>query len=303
MTGAPLPAGTGKVIRVEFTKLEDGIVRINRPEPYANIIRRAENIAAGDPLLAPGRLGPKEIGCLAAAGIPEVEVYRRIRVGIIVTGNELKPAGSSLRPGEIYDSNGPQLIAQIENAGAEPVPYGIVADDRETHRRAVERGLAECDILLLSGGVSKGDYDYVPEVLTAAGVTIKFHRVRIKPGRPTLFGRDERTLVFGLPGNPVSAFVIFEVLVRPLIHHLQSAPPPGVAIRARLASAIKRKDTDRAEFYPATLSTDESGPSLAPLRYGGSSHLNALAQANALVSIPAGTEQLQAGDLVDARLI
>lgn len=303
MTGAPLPKGGGRVIRVEYTEQDGDSVRIIRKEPHRNIIERAENIRAGDRLLAPCRLGPKEIGCLAAAGFADVEVYRRIQIGVITTGNEIREPGSTLGPGEIYDSNGPQLVAQIRNAGAEPLYYGIVADDREAHRKAVVRGLEESDLLLLTGGVSKGDFDYVPGVLEEVGVAVRYHGVRIKPGRPTLFGRTEQTLVFGLPGNPVSVFVLFEVLVRPLIHRLQGAPDPATLVRGILTKPIKRNDVERAEFLPASVDTDERGVVLTPLRYGGSSHLNALADADALLSIPAGTERLEAGDQIDARLL
>jgi len=303
MTGAPLPGGCGRVIRVEFTKQDGELVHIVQPDPHRNIIMRGENIKAGDPLLTPCRIGPKEIGCLAAAGLADVKVYRRLRVGVITTGDEIREAGATLRPGEIYDSNGPQLVSQIRNAGATPAYYGTVADDREAHRRAIDRGLEECDLLLVTGGVSKGDFDYVPGVLEDAGVSVRYHGVRIKPGRPTLFGRTDQTLVFGLPGNPMSVFVMFEVLVRPLIHQLQGAPDPAVQIRGILTDPIRRKDVERAEFFPAGVSTDDRGVVLTPLRYGGSSHLNALADADALLSIPAGTEQLEAGDQIDARLL
>jgi molybdopterin molybdotransferase len=303
MTGAPLPAGAGRVIRVEFTELSGDTVRILQKDPYRNIIERGENLKAGDPLLTPCRLGPKEIGCLAAAGFATVTAFRRLRVGVITTGDEIREPGSILGPGEIFNSNGPQLVSQITSAGADPVDYGTVADDRELHRGAIVRGLDECDFLLLTGGVSKGDFDYVPEVLEGAGVLTRFHGVRIKPGRPTLFGRTDNTLVFGLPGNPVSVFVIFEVLVRPLIHRLQGAPDPAKHIRGTLTQQIKRTDVERAEFLPATLAANARGVILTPLRYGGSSHLNALADADALISVPARTEHLEPGDLVDARLL
>ncbi|MDF1567004.1 MAG: molybdopterin molybdotransferase MoeA [Spirochaetaceae bacterium] len=303
MTGAPLPPDTGKIIRVEFTRRNGDVMTVTEPEPYDNIIKRASNIKAGDPLLAPCRLGAKEIGCLAAAGIPEVTVYRPLRVGIIITGDELRNAGSPLRPGEIYDSNGPQLSAQIINAGAVPVSYGIIEDDRDAHRDAVVRGLKESDILLLSGGVSKGEFDYVSRTLSDAGVDILFHGVKVKPGRPTLFGRTPSCLVFGLPGNPVSVFVQFEALVRPLINKLNQAPSPIRPVPGRLTRVLKRRDVDRAEFMPAVIGSGPEGLELTPLKYGGSSHLNALADANALIFIPAGTETLEQGDQVDARLL
>lgn len=303
MTGAPVPPGTDRVIRVEFTRQEGEMVEVLQPEPHQNIIRRAENIRAGDPLLDPVRLGPKEIGCLAAAGFSSVHVYRTLLAGVITTGNEIRPAGQPLGSGDIYDSNGPQLTAQVRAAGMHAIPYGIVGDDRGALAEAVARGIAECDVLLLSGGVSKGDFDYVPQVLEHAGVAIRFHRVQVKPGRPTLFGRAGDTMVFGLPGNPVSTYVIFEVLVRPLLHRIQGVPEPGTWVHGRLSTAISRTDTERVEFYPALVGIDGEAMIVRPLRYGGSSHLNALAGANALLSIPAGTSELLAGTAVRALLL
>lgn len=303
MTGAPVPPGTDRVIRVEFTRQEGETVYILEPEPNENIIRRAENIRAGDRLLDAGRLGPKEVGCLAAAGFSSVHVYRKVLAGIITTGNEIRPAGQPLGSGDIYDSNGPQLSAQVRAAGMRAVPYGIVGDDRGALAEAVAQGLAECDLLLLSGGVSKGDFDYVPQVLEDAGVATRFHRVQVKPGRPTLFGRAGDTMVFGLPGNPVSTYVIFEVLVRPLLHRIQGVPDPGKWVHGRLSTAIARTDTERVEFYPALVGTEREAMSVRPLRYGGSSHLNALAEANALLSIPVGTAALPAGTAVRALLL
>jgi molybdenum cofactor synthesis domain-containing protein len=303
MTGAPLPPRTGKIIRVEFTHRQGDVMTVIEPEPYDNIIKRASNIKAGDALLAPCRLKAKEVGCLAAAGIPDITVYRPLRIGIITTGDELRTAGTPLKPGEIYDSNGPQLSAQIVNAGAVPISYGIIEDNHDAHRDAVDRGLKECDVLLLSGGVSKGEFDYVSQTLSDAGVDIIFHGVRVKPGRPTLFGRTPSCLVFGLPGNPVSVFVQFEALVRPLINRLNQAPSPIRPVSGRLTRGLKRRDVDRAEFMPAAIDSGPEGLELTPLKYGGSSHLNALADADALIFVPAGTGTMEEGDLIGARLL
>jgi molybdopterin molybdotransferase len=303
MTGAPLPPGAGKVIRVEFTEPCNGGFRMIEPEPYANIIRQGENIRAGEPLLRPCRLEAKELGCLAAAGFAGIKVKHRLKIGIINTGNELKNPGETLSPGEIYDSNGPQLIAQITAAGALPVSYGIVPDDREAHGTAVSRGLAECDILILTGGVSKGDFDYVPEILKESGVEELFHGVRVKPGRPTWFGRSEKTIVFGLPGNPVSVFIQFEAMVKPLICRLNGVDYREKTARGRLTKVLKRRDVDRAEFLPATVTITGNGLEVTPIRYKGSSHLNAMALADSLIFVPAGVGRLEKGDIVDARFL
>lgn len=312
MTGAMLPEATGKVVRVEFTKEAAGNMRITTPEPYENIIRRGENLKTGDEFMPVKRLGPGDIGSLAASGISRVMVKRRLRVAIITTGSELKEPGEPLQPGEIYNSNGYQLACQIEAAGAEAVSYGIVADDPEEHARVIRGALKECDIVLLSGGVSMGEFDYVPDTLREAGVEILVHGVKVKPGRPTLFGRGDTVFVFGLPGNPVSTFILFEVLVKPFIYHLNSIPFRPAVMQGRLAREIKRRDTERLEFRPVKL-RNAPGPFdgieatearlIDPVHYMGSAHLNAMVETEGLILMEPGLERIEEGSIIDVRLI
>ncbi|MCK5250428.1 MAG: molybdopterin molybdotransferase MoeA, partial [Spirochaetaceae bacterium] len=318
MTGAMLPENAGKVIRVEYTDESDGVMRVTTPEPYENIIRRGENLKAGDEFIQVKRLGPGDIGSLAASGIHRVNVRRRLRVGIITTGSELREPGEPLGPGEIYNSSGIQLSTQIAAAGALPVKYGIVPDDADEHAEAVKTGIKECDLLLMTGGVSKGDFDYVPDTLREAGVEIVFHGVKVKPGRPTLFGRRlsagdrDNTFIFGLPGNPVSTYILFEVLVKAFIYRLNGLTYRLPVMQGRLASEIRRRDTERMEFRPVKLTGTEvdvhgveavAVRTIEPVRYMGSAHLNALVEADGIVVLEPGLDRIEEGVLIDVRLI
>lgn len=318
MTGAMLPEHSARVVRVEYTSEVNGIMQITTPEPYENIIRKGENLKTGDVFLTAKRLGPGDVGSLAASGIPEIEVNRILKVGIISTGSELRSPGEALGPGEIYNSNGFQIAAQIEAVGAEAVNYGIIPDDMASHAAAVHKGLEECDILLLSGGVSKGDFDYVPNTLRDAGVEIVFHGVKVKPGRPTLFGRRtsgrsrNNSYVFGLPGNPVSTFILFEILVKAFIYHLNGLSYRPPVMQGCLAAEIKRRDSERMEFKPVKIVGDSletygietvSNRKVEPVRYMGSAHLNALVETDGLVVLEPGLEKIEKGALVDVRLI
>ncbi len=299
MTGAMMPVGADKIIRVEFADEADGFVLPHTPEPAVNVIKQGENLKAGDRVIGAGKLKAKDIGIIASMGFPVVEVARRPVIGVLTTGSELKNPGEKLEPGHIYNSNGLQISAQISESGSIPVYYGIIADDREALSSAVAKAFSECDIVILSGGVSKGDYDYVPEVLEENGMKTLFHRVAIKPGRPLLFGRKDNIFVFGLPGNPVSTFVTFEIFVKTLIYQLAGLEYAPQVHNGRLARGIKRRDTERTEFHPVIIKGDK----VEPIQYHGSSHLNAMAEANGLITIPNGVPEVKEGETVSVRSI
>ncbi|MBL8966645.1 MAG: molybdopterin molybdotransferase MoeA [Spirochaetaceae bacterium] len=313
MTGAPIPPGASAVQRVEWTE-EAGkaadcavLVRFLKPEGVSNVIRRGENLRAGEPLLSPRLLEPQDIGILAASGYGEVEVARRPLVGVVSTGDELCTPGTPLGPASIYDSNGPQLAAQARAAGCGARFYGAVRDEPGALEALLERALEECDVVLVSGGVSMGDFDYVPRALEALGVERVFHNLAMRPGKPTWFGRRGATAAFGLPGNPVSTFVNFEVLVRPhLAARMGLAHEPRV-VRARLAAPLVRRGSDRVEFLPARLERAGAGEgaeqAARPLGYHGSSMLNVLAEADCLLRMELGRERIEEGSIVDARLL
>jgi len=308
MTGAMMPPGADKVVRVEYTREQDGVVTLLTEEPYANVIARGENLRKGERVLGPRVLSPQDVGVLASLGRAEVRVAARPEVGVLATGSELRNPGEPLGPGQIYNSNGLQACAQVSAAGGRPRYYGIVRDEPAVLRGAVEKALAECDLLLLSGGVSMGELDFVPGVLRDCGAEILFHKVAIKPGKPTLFARRERegggspprpAYVFGLPGNPVSAFVIFEVFVRPLLARLLGLRYAPRTVRARLAESFQRRDAERVELRPVRLERGE----VRALEFHGSAHLNALSGADGLLRLEAGVSRLEEGSWTDVRLL
>jgi molybdopterin molybdotransferase len=241
-------------------------------------------------------LGAAQIGALAAAGIAEVSCTRRPRVVVLSTGTELRPPGEPLGPGQIYESNSPMLAAAFEAAGALVDRIGPVADDEEEHRQALEWGL-EADVLVTSGGVSVGPHDLVRRILGELGVEEDFWRVAVKPGKPLAFATRGATLVFGLPGNPVSALVGVELFVRPALRALQgdSSPGPNYAT-ARLASSVRR-NAARDELVRARIARDGDETVLEPVT-GQESHMIARAAgADALVLVSAGEGELAAGEL------
>jgi molybdopterin molybdotransferase len=309
MTGAPVPPGTSFVQRVEWTA-EAGsdatglpLVRFTKPEGVSNVIARGENLAAGAELLGPRILQPQDIGILASAGIAEVEVSRRLKVAVVSTGDELAAPGSPLEAASIYDSNGPQLRAQCKAFGASADYLGIVPDRGDALRAVLGQALRDFDLVLVSGGVSLGDFDLVPATLEALGVRTVFHGLSMRPGKPTYFGTLGSKAVFGLPGNPVSTFVNFEVLVKPYLASCAGLGYVPDCCKARLGAGLVRKGTDRVEFLPAVLRADSGGMVADPLRYHGSSMVTILALANCLLRMELGVEAIAEGEIVDARRI
>ena len=311
MTGAPLPAGARAVQRVEWTE-EAGrdaeghdLVRFTKPETASNVIARGENQRAGSVLIGPRVLGPQDLGILASDGQARVRVARRPVVGIVSTGDELRSPGEELGKAAIYDSNGPALAAQAAAAGAEVRRYGIARDEATALEALLGRALDECDIVLVSGGVSMGDFDYVPKTLERLGVERVFHKIAMKPGKPTFYGRRGPASVFGLPGNPVSTFVNFELLVKAQLYGRMGLEYRPRLIAATLAQDLVRRECDRVEFFPMRLDrdTDRAGERARPLAYKGSSMLSILAEADCLVRMEIGTSVIKEGSLVLARLL
>lgn len=309
MTGAPIPEGAAGVQRVEWTtdagKDEQGrsLVRFSLKEKINNIIEAGENLKKGELLLTPRMLQPQDIGILAAGGCARIDVAKQPRVCVVSTGNEIMAAGQKLAKARIYDSNGPQLTAQARQAGADAHFLGIVPDERSALLAVLIKALAEYDILVLSGGVSMGDFDLVPSVLQELGVEPIFHNLAMRPGKPTFFGKTDTCAVFGLPGNPVSTFVNFEVLVKPFIHACMGIEYKPRMARARLARELARKGSDRVEFLPGILEADEFGLHASPLPYHGSSMITVLERADILFRMELGQSSIPEGAIVDVRLI
>jgi molybdopterin molybdotransferase len=298
-TGGAVPAGADSVVPIEGVVESDNELDVPSPvELGANVRPSGGDVRTGDLLLHAGaRIGAAQIGALAAAGVSEVSVAKRPRVVVLSTGTELRAPGESLGPGQIYESNAPMLAAAFEAAGAEVERIGPVPDDEGEHRRALERGL-EADVLVSSGGVSVGPHDLVRRILAELGVEEDFWGVAVRPGKPLAFGVRGRTLVFGLPGNPVSALVGVELFVRPALLALQGAGDPRPAYEtARLASPLRR-NAARDELARARTRRDGDGTLLEPVT-GQESHMIArAAAADALVLVPSGEGELAAGERV-----
>lgn len=305
MTGAPVPAGADAVVMVEQSELAaDGqrvALRAERVPSGQNIMPRASSMVRGTRVLTAGTLlRPIEIGVLAEVGRSHVQVVPRPSVAVLATGNELVPADCLPGPGHIRNSNGPMLVAAAQRAGAMATDLGIARDEPGHLRALIGAGLAS-DILVISGGVSAGVLDLVPGVLAALGVEQVFHKVRLKPGKPLWFGvlahkRGPR-LVFGLPGNPVSSLVCFELFVRPAIARLAGRSSALAELTAALTVGFSHRG-ERPTYYPARLLEDGGPPSIEPLKWRGSGDLATLVAANALACFLPGTREYVAGEVI-----
>lgn len=313
MTGAPVPEGTEAVVMVENTEIVIGSdpesvkIQTSRPEPGANVMLRATSLAAGQVVLAAGaRLRPIEIGLLAEVGQDPVSVIPPPTTSILSTGNELVPAGSVPAAGQIRNSNGPLLSAQVARLGGQAIGLGICPDDEALLDAQIQKGL-QSDVLILSGGVSAGVLDLVPAALVRQGVQEVFHKVKIKPGKPVWYGRhdreDSRCHVFGLPGNPVSSMVCFEVFVRPLINRIAGRTAVGLEERLACLSRPFRHRGDRPTYHPGQLELSESGHRVTPLDWKGSADQKTLVAANCLVCFPAGNSEYDAGSQLQVVLL
>jgi molybdopterin molybdotransferase len=295
-TGGVVPDGADAVIPVEYVVDHDNEVEVQRAADAGDHVRpRGGDIRAGETVAEAGTtLTPARLGALAAAGIAEVLCVRRPRAAVVPTGTELRRPGEVLGPGQIYESNGLILTAQLQAAGADVVVAPAVGDDEEAHRAALERAL-EADLVVTSGGVSVGPHDLVRRVEADLGVEEVFWRVAVKPGKPIAFGVRDGTLVFGLPGNPVSALVGFELFVAPAVRALLGAPDPLPSFeRGRLAGA-RRRNAERDELLRARVRRSDDGAVLEPLS-GQESHMIArAADADALVFVPRGEGELADG--------
>ena len=291
-TGAVVPEGADAVVPVERTS---GNVEVEGVRPGENVRPRGGDARAGDVIVGPGDvLRPAQLGALAAAGVVLVRCTRQPRVAVLATGSELRAPGEQLAPGEIYESNTVLLAAQLASAGAEVTVLHSVGDDERATGAALERGL-ESDVLVTSGGVSVGPHDLVRGALAELGAEEVFWRVAVKPGKPIAFAVRGGTLVFGLPGNPVSSLVGFELFVRPALLALQGAREVGPAfLPGRLGAAVERTE-NRDELVRARLRVDDGDVVLDPLTGQESHMIVRSAAASALVLVPHGSGALLEG--------
>jgi molybdopterin molybdotransferase len=302
MTGAAIPDGADCVIMVEQTQsLGNDRIRFTGEQTPDHICRKAEDVRAGQVVLRRGTLiRPQHVAALASVGQAKPLVARQPRVAIVTGGDELVGPEAMPGPSQIRDSNGPQLAAQLMTLGITPQDYGIMRDDTADIERVLHTALVENDVVLISGGVSMGDFDLVPQVLRQNGVRLLFEKIAVKPGKPTVFGLSERAYCFGLPGNPVSTFTIFELLVRPFLYRLMGYDYAPVSVRMRLDESIARKDTERQSRIPVRRTSEEA---VSPVEYHGSAHILALCQTDGLIHMETGVARVEKGTIVQVRLL
>lgn len=294
-TGAPVPLGADTVVMQEFSRLNPKGISFNpRPEKKGMYVREVgSHIKEGDLILLKGqRITAALIGHLSGLGINEVEVIQRPSVAIVTTGSEVIEPGTPLSDGKIYDSNKATLSAALQEQGISPVLVTHVSDNPDQILVQIEKGLEKCDLLIITGGVSGGDYDYVVPIIEKAGVTKIFHGVKQKPGKPLYFGKKGSKLVFGLPGNPVSTLVCFHLYISSL---LQSKSP--LFLQLPLANDFHKK-AGLTHFLRGFI----NGHQVEILAGQESYMLHTLTQANCLVSIPESIETVNKGDLIDVRI-
>ncbi len=300
LTGAPMPDGSDCIVIQEDVQLDGDILTVPPGQKQAQWIRRAgQDIASGAEVFAAGRLlGPPDIGMLASLGISRIEVYRRLKVAILSTGNEVIAPGQPLAPGQVYDSNRFSMMGVLQALGVEVLDLGIIRDDREAITAAMLRGADEADVVLTSGGVSVGDYDLVKDVITEIG-TIDFWKVRMKPGKPQAHGRIGKAEFFGLPGNPVSVMATFLLLVRPAMLVMMGCPPePQKQLSLPYRGPTINKTGMRMEFNRAVLHYEGADAWVTSTGAQNSGILSSMSKANAFIVLPDVEVVINDGDQV-----
>lgn len=298
-TGGVVPDGADAVVPIEVVTVDGDSLTVPDEVAYtANVRQRGGDVRVGGPLASVGAvITPRRLAALAAAGVGEVSCRRRPRVAIVTTGTELRAPGETLERGQIFESNGPMLAALFARAGAEVSVERGVADDDDAHRAALTSALG-ADVVVTSGGVSVGPHDLVRGILAELGVSEVFWGVAMRPGKPLLFATRGRTLVFGLPGNPVSSLVGAVLFVVPALRALQGADPGPAFERGTIADEIARRP-ERDDFPRARLAISDAGTVLHVLERQESHMIVGSSLADALVRIPAGTDVIPAGARVD----
>jgi len=299
MTGAPVPEGCVQVIRREYVNEETDSIVVHTAETATNIVKQGAHIQSGETVLNPKILTPADAAILSGLGLATVPVARVPKVALITTGSELAHPGQALTPGQIYDSNSTLLTTLVQQVRCPLIRHLALPDDPETVQAGIGEALNHADVLLVTGGVSAGDFDHVPSVLEACGVSMIFHRMAFKPGKPLFFGRRGTQHVFALPGNPQAVFAIWTLFVRPHLLRRQGLMQEERMLRLTARAAIPHTDPARSEMV--LLSLVEGA--VEPVSSVGSSHLEALAHADAWTIISAEAPAIAAGETVDVRLL
>lgn len=302
MTGAIVPDGCNFVFMVEDSKtLPSGKVVYTGSGSKPNMSVQGEDVKAGDIVIHKGKLiKPQDIGVFASVGYTDVKISKKPLVGILSTGDELVEPEKTPDISHIRNSNAYQLLAQVLRTGSTGRYYGIAPDVEVTTFEMVQKALNENDIVILTGGVSMGDFDFVPAVLRKAGVKILFSQVNVQPGKPTIFGVHPKAVVFGLPGNPVSSFIQFETLVRPLIYRMMGFDWKPLLQMLPMAVKFERKTGSRAGWVPVIITQDRE---VKPVDYHGSAHISAIPYTDGIISIPVGKTIIEKGEIVSVRQI
>lgn len=300
MTGAMVPDGADVVVMLEDTKIfSDNIISFTSEKTNKNICYIAEDVRRGELVLAKGiYLKPQHIAVLASVGAVKIPVYKKPVVTVLSTGTELvEPNQMPVGP-QIRNSNASQIIAQIKEAGGIPEYIGISPDSDQLTYENIFNAFAKSDIVVASGGVSMGDFDYVTKIIQELNLDIKFNSIAVQPGRPTVFAvLDNKKYFFGLPGNPVSAFVQFELLAKPFIQQLQGFKSKAHTIKLPLGENISRKKSERKSFIPVSIKNNE----VFHIEYNGSAHIHSYIAADGMISLEIGCNQLNKGEIVDVR--
>jgi molybdopterin molybdotransferase len=301
MTGAMVPDGADCVVMIEDAeRAGENLVSFTRGQSSKNICYRSEDIRAGDLVLEKGlQIKPAHVAAMAGVGATTPLVAKLPRVAIIATGDELVEPWATPEKAQIRNSNGWQLEAQVKAVPAIPSCLGIVTDDVPALRNIIDLSTINNDVVLLTGGVSMGEFDYVPEIMQAAGIEILFEKIAIQPGKPTVFGRKGDTFFFGLPGNPVSSFVLFEMIVKPFLGRMMGSREEPLELILPMGVDFSRRKSERKSMIPVTLKNG----TVFPLEYHGSAHINAYSKANAILVLEIGTTAVGRGDLVHVRPI
>lgn len=299
MTGAIVPDGADCVLMVEHTRTDsEGFIHFEKSTTANNIAYKAEDVRKGQKVLNRGIIiKPQHIAVMAAIGCVNPEVYKLPVVGILTTGDELVEPSEKPDFGQIRNSNAYQLIAQARQIGV-PVNYmGIAPDNAEDTKELIVSAISCCDVLLITGGVSLGDFDYVPFVLNELEMNIRFRSVAVQPGKPTLFAEKNGKFVFGLPGNPVSSFLQFELMVKPLLYKIMGSCYRSRIVKLPMGIGYNRKRNDRKSFIPVSYSMGK----IEPIEYHGSAHINAFEKAWGIMALEIGEDNVKPGELRDVR--
>jgi molybdopterin molybdotransferase len=303
LTGANTPPGSDTVVKIELTSLEDGVVSIREPvKPFMNVRKRGEEAHKGDVLLPAGTvLGPAAVGVCATVGLANPKIRSRPKIALLCTGEELRDVSQSAGAHQTRNSNGPVMQAILAREGFDNVTHEIVPDDPQLTIDALRRASDSADMTILTGGVSVGKYDYVPDSVTAIGAKLRFYKIQMKPGKPVLYAtRGRNAHIVGLPGNPVSVLTSMHVFVLPALRMLSGVSPENArpSIRLPLADKIKSR-SGRSLMALGRIVNKRSGPAVEPVGSMGSADIYAAASADGVLAVPASKTELPAGAMVD----